>query len=671
MRKKKNNKKGSLSKKTALVISLLNVLILVTIGTGSMLFMQKSIRTDSIQSLQETTALAQTIIANELLYEETHIDILSNYDNIDISDFPKTKKLLKEKMQEFGFLDLAVVDMDGMARYVLSDETIDLSSRDYIAEALSGKDSISDIIISKSTGKPVIIYAAPIRDEGRTVGALIGRRDGYYVSDVLSKIKPSPNGYSYAINREGRVIGHSNKALVDKEFNPIQEASKDQTLLSLSKAFQTIIQNENGVLDYEFDGREVIASYQKIEHSDWILVVASPKKDIFAGLEKLQTMLITLFAISIILSFAISVLIARSFTKPIIRISNIAEKIANFEITTEFNEKDIRKNDEIGVLATAIQNMALNLKQIVKNIAEHAGNTAATAQELTATAQNTNESALEVSSAIHNIAEGATSQAEEIAVAAQNIDENTASLTEMIEVLKDLKQAALEIEHKKNEGKSALEGLRKLSEENKVEAKVIHDIIHETNDNAETISKASDMIQSIADQTNLLALNAAIEAARAGEAGKGFAVVAEEIRKLAEDSNKFTDQIRLIISKLKEKSDTAVKRMKETAIIVENSDAQTIVTKDKFDEIERAVEKSLHIVNKLNENSRIIEEKNAHIVSVIQNLSAIAEENAAATEEASASVETQTQSINDISSASNNLAEIASELQNEVSAFKV
>lgn len=671
MRKKKNNKKGSLSKKTALVISLLNVLILVTIGTGSMLFMQKSIRTDSIQSLQETTALAQTIIANELLYEETHIDILSNYDNIDISDFPKTKKLLKEKMQEFGFLDLAVVDMDGMARYVLSDETIDLSSRDYIAEALSGKDSISDIIISKSTGKPVIIYAAPIRDEGRTVGALIGRRDGYYVSDVLSKIKPSPNGYSYAINREGRVIGHSNKALVDKEFNPILEASKDQTLLSLSKAFQTIIQNENGVLDYEFDGREVIASYQKIEHSDWILVVASPKKDIFAGLEKLQTMLITLFAISIILSFAISVLIARSFTKPIIRISNIAEKIANFEITTEFNEKDIRKNDEIGVLATAIQNMALNLKQIVKNIAEHAGNTAATAQELTATAQNTNESALEVSSAIHNIAEGATSQAEEIAVAAQNIDENTASLTEMIEVLKDLKQAALEIEHKKNEGKSALEGLRKLSEENKVEAKVIHDIIHETNDNAETISKASDMIQSIADQTNLLALNAAIEAARAGEAGKGFAVVAEEIRKLAEDSNKFTDQIRLIISKLKEKSDTAVKRMKETAIIVENSDAQTIVTKDKFDEIERAVEKSLHIVNKLNENSRIIEEKNAHIVSVIQNLSAIAEENAAATEEASASVETQTQSINDISSASNNLAEIASELQNEVSAFKV
>ncbi len=161
------------------------------------------------------------------------------------------------------------------------------------------------------------------------------------------------------------------------------------------------------------------------------------------------------------------------------------------------------------------------------------------------------------------------------------------------------------------------------------------------------------------------------EAARAGDAGKGFAVVAEEIRKLAEDSTKFTDEIRAIILGLKEKSQSAVNIMTDIAKIVEVQDNQTVITQNKFNDIEQAVEKSKLVVETINNNSRTIEEKNTQIIGVIQNLSAIAEQNAATTEAASASVETQTQSINDISSASGHLSEIASELQNEVSNFKL
>ncbi len=127
----------------------------------------------------------------------------------------------------------------------------------------------------------------------------------------------------------------------------------------------------------------------------------------------------------------------------------------------------------------------------------------------------------------------------------------------------------------------------------------------------------------------------------------------------------------MIIAGLKDKSQNAVSRMQKAAEIVEKSDMQNKITREKFDEIEAAVSKSKMIVDKISENSKVIENKNIEIINVIQNLSSIAEANAATTEQASASVETQAQSINDISSASSNLAEIACDLQEEVANFKL
>ncbi|MDZ7835737.1 MAG: methyl-accepting chemotaxis protein [Alkalibacterium sp.] len=121
----------------------------------------------------------------------------------------------------------------------------------------------------------------------------------------------------------------------------------------------------------------------------------------------------------------------------------------------------------------------------------------------------------------------------------------------------------------------------------------------DTNASAQKIGNASNMIKNIAEQTNLLALNAAIEAARAGDAGKGFAVVAEEIRKLADQSNGFTEEISEIVTDLNANTSQAVETMKEVAIVSELQSDKVSQTDNKFKGISKAIEDMNSVIDSI------------------------------------------------------------------------
>lgn len=511
-------------------------------------------------------------------------------------------------------------------------------------------------------------YSKPIfDDQGQIVGVVgmdfnLNGLQKYIEGQVVME-----EGFMRILSNTGIVVAHKSFARVGDFSGELDENGQG--------VYISVIQNGEIYTSVEYSAAIDQNTFKslapiKVGGTYWTVGTILTEKEIMA--ESNERILLMIIAALIILAFVTVLIVfrANSISKSLLKVTDIAEHVADLDIRNAVPKDLTNREDEVGVLANAFERILESLRIFMNMNVKSVHVLSENANSLTQISKESAETADQISKIIEEVAYGAGEQAKDAEIAVESITYFGTLIEEEQLELVNLNEATDLVDQLKEVGIENIEDLVKKTQQNKSSAKEITEVILNANESAVRIVEASLMIKSISDQTNLLALNAAIEAARAGEYGRGFAVVADEIRKLAEQSNQFTEEIEIIINELKSKTEEAVVTMEDMNHVVEEQGMSVENTKEQFDGIARAIETTKTIIAKLNKSGQLMEEKKSHIIGNIENLAAVTEENSAITQEVNASVEEQTATIMQIADATESLNDLVVEMKENINKFK-
>ena len=374
--------------------------------------------------------------------------------------------------------------------------------------------------------------------------------------------------------------------------------------------------------------------------------------------------------VAVILASILAIFVALAIVKAINQGISVLDKVSNGDLSEEVPEALINRKDELGQMNRCIENLRQSLIEIIRELKNHSSNLYTSSDKLDSASREATDSIGQVNQAIAEISDGATSQASET----QSATENVILMGNMVEdtssQIKDLINIAGTMRDAGNKAIDTLDKLDKINRKASDAIDLIYDQTNTTNESVARIREATALITDIAEETNLLSLNASIEAARAGEQGRGFAVVANQIQKLAEQSNESASKIASIITELLSDSEKSVQTMDEVRQIMEEQSEDVRKTQEAFEDVRTGIDQTTSGMGNISEKTGSLDAARVSVVDVVQNLTAIAEENAASTQQTSASANEFSALVGDIQDETVALKEIAEGIEKSVGVFR-
>lgn len=487
------------------------------------------------------------------------------------------------------------------------------------------------------------------------------------VQDLLKEI--SINGkessYAYVVDLDGTMLYHP---IAEKIGVSVENAVVKQMLSDIRDGKP----QETSVYEYDFRGAIKYAGiYPDVEHG-FLLIISADKAEITSDIQSilLKTLLSTLIAF--VICVVIALFCSAIITKPIKEMAEIADRFSTLDLREDDRRERIgQRRDEVGLLGRSIGGVREQFHAIVTEIKTQSNNIHTTAASLDEHTKETLNNIEQVERAVYEIAEGASSQAEDTQKATENVIRMGNMVEDTNQEVENLYLYANAMKQSGDDASKTLSDLEEINHKAKESIDLIYQQTNTTNESALKIREATELITFIAEQTNLLSLNASIEAARAGEQGRGFAVVASQIQKLAEQSNESARQIGEIITLLISDSGKAVDTMNEVMEIMEVQNKNIQQMGQQFEQLFAAIDKSNRGVGNIADRTKSLDEARVNVVDIVQNLTAIAEENAAGTQETSASVTEVNDIVSQISENVNQLRRIAEELEHRMEIFRL
>ncbi len=400
----------------------------------------------------------------------------------------------------------------------------------------------------------------------------------------------------------------------------------------------------------------------------------------FAGLPQEEADAFIQQKVTIIVSISVGVLIvisiigltfALSMGNAITGAEKVIAEVGNGNLKVVVNEKAKKRNDELGAMTRELEALVSKLVEVIGNVKQSSKVLFDSGTALEEMAVQSNNATAEIGHAVEDISRGAMTQAEETETASASIVQMGDIITEIVASVDNLGQASMEMKRASDESEVIIEELGISNDRTTAAIEKIGEQVYTTNNSVQAIRQAIELITNIAAETNLLSLNASIEAARAGEHGRGFAVVASEIQKLAEESNASAQEIGRIIENLLKDSEQTVQVMNEVNVIINEQRQKLEETRSKFVLVAQGVESTTNEAKVIEKQTTDCDAARGKIMDVIQNLSAISEENAASTQETNASTEELGATLELLTGSAKELLKLSTELEDSMQFFHV